>query len=215
MRIRPRRGAGERGFTLIELLIALTLVGLLSVVLVGGLRFGTRLWETGDQRGAALSQLETVQRLLRRQIGQAVLVRPGEDADAPSSFEGTAEGLRFIAPLPPYVGVGGLYRFELKTAEGDSELGLELLWQLYRPDQEEWFVEEDLTRRTLIEGIEEARFSYYGIPEGAADPEWSEAWDSDNGLPSLFSLEIAFPEGDPRPWPLLTVAFTGSNNRRR
>ena len=45
---RPRghhRHRSEAGFTLIELLVALTLLGLISVVLFGGLRFGTRAWE--------------------------------------------------------------------------------------------------------------------------------------------------------------------------
>jgi len=34
------RSSGEAGFTLIELLVALTLLGLVSVLLFGGLRFG-------------------------------------------------------------------------------------------------------------------------------------------------------------------------------
>ena len=40
-----RSKSSQFGFTLIELLIALTLFGLLSVALLGGLRFGTRVWK--------------------------------------------------------------------------------------------------------------------------------------------------------------------------
>ena len=36
---------GEAGFTLLELLISMTLLGLLMLVVLGGLRFGARAWE--------------------------------------------------------------------------------------------------------------------------------------------------------------------------
>ena len=36
---------GAAGFTLVELLVAMTLLGFLTVLLFGGLRFGTRAWE--------------------------------------------------------------------------------------------------------------------------------------------------------------------------
>ena len=42
--------AAERGFTLLELLVAITLLGLLMAALFGGLRLGTRVWETADAR---------------------------------------------------------------------------------------------------------------------------------------------------------------------
>ncbi len=212
-----RRRAAPRGFTLIELLIALTLVGMLSIILVGGLRFGTRLWETGDRRSAGLAQVEAVQGLLRRQIGQAFILRQAAGGEArAASFEGGEGRLRFTAPLPSFVGVGGVYRFEL--AEAETEEGarvLELVWQLYRPDREDWFEEEGLTRRTLIEGVESVRFRYYGNQERGQEPDWFEAWDSARGLPALIAVDLAYPEGDPRSWPDLSVALTATNPLRR
>ena len=212
-----RRRAASRGFTLIELLIALTLVGMLSIILVGGLRFGTRLWETGDRRSAGLAQVEAVQGLLRRQIGQAFVLRQAAGGEArAASFEGGAGRLRFTAPLPSFVGVGGVYRFELaeaETEEGDRVL--ELVWQVYRPDREDWFEEEGLTRRTLIEGVESLRFRYYGNQERDLEPDWFEQWDSARGLPALIAVELVYPEGDPRPWPDLTVALSAANPLRR
>ncbi|MDH3594369.1 MAG: prepilin-type N-terminal cleavage/methylation domain-containing protein, partial [Rhodospirillales bacterium] len=68
---RPRSG----GFTLVELLVALTLLGLIFVALFGGLRFGTRTWETGNQRSEAFAEVEVMQSLLRRQLAQAVTLR--------------------------------------------------------------------------------------------------------------------------------------------
>jgi general secretion pathway protein J len=49
---RPRRSAiplpRSGGFTLLELVIALTLFGIISVVLFSALRLGGRLWERVD-----------------------------------------------------------------------------------------------------------------------------------------------------------------------
>ncbi|MCH8167516.1 MAG: hypothetical protein IIC03_06255, partial [Proteobacteria bacterium] len=61
-------------------------------------------------------------------------------------------------------------------------------------------------RRVLIEGIEEAKFGYYGAARAGAEAEWRERWDGAGGLPALIALEVAFPAGDPRSWPELVVA---------
>ena len=53
--------SGARGFTLIELLIAITLLGLLMVMLTGGLRLGTRAWDVGETRLANTARLQATQ----------------------------------------------------------------------------------------------------------------------------------------------------------
>ncbi len=210
---RPGRpGGGQDGFTLIELLVALTLLGLLSVMLVGGLRFGTRLWETAGVRGEALSEVEAVQGLLRHRIAQAAILKPVPGvAFEEQGMRGGPESLRFTAPMPAYVGVGGLYRFVLEAVETEQGRGLELTWQLYRPDRDEWFDEaEDVSRRTLVDGMESLRFLYFGEFELGEDPAWVESWEVSDRLPALVAVEIGFPEGDVRRWPTLVAAPTGA-----
>lgn len=203
----PGRPGVSRGFTLVELLIALTLIGLLSVVLLGGLRFGTRVWETGHERSAASAEIEGLHGLLRRQLSQARLPAQGPGAPADTaSFVGTSERVRFTAPLPDYVGVGGLYRFELAPVERGEGAALELAWQLYRPDRSEWFEEETLSRRILIEGVERLRVRYFGTSEAGEEPQWHDSWDSPGALPALIALELEFPADDARAWPNLTIA---------
>ncbi len=208
---RRRGGRAGAGFTLVELLVALTLLGLVSVVLFGGLRFGTRAWEAGTARAERLAEVQAVQGVLRRRIAQAV--RP-EDAgaesafsDSPAAFAGEEDGLRFVALVPSRVGVGGFYLFELWVADDGDGARLELAWRLFRPEQPGGLDEPGLGgRRVLIEGFEEAKFGYYGAERAGAEAEWRERWDGADGLPALIALEVAFPAGDPRSWPDLVVA---------
>ncbi len=187
---RPRvhhRHRSEAGFTLIELLVALTLLGLISVVLFGGLRFGTRAWVVGNLRAEQLAQVQAVQALLRRRIAQAL--PPGsegaEDAGVAGPetrraiFSGQPDVLRFLAAVPSRAGVGGIYAFELAAIEdgapgrapGGGGVRLEFTWRLHRADDE------------------------------AERGELPEA-----GLPGLIAIEAEFPEGDVRSWPVLQVA---------
>lgn len=154
----------EAGFTLIELLVALTLLGLISVVLFGGLRFGTRAWEAGNLRAEQLAQVQAIQALLRRRIAQALPPEAGGAAEGAAGgaaggatggatgegprravFSGQPDALQFLAAVPSRAGVGGIYAFELAVIEdgagdgagGGAGVRLEFTWRLYRADDDE------------------------------------------------------------------------------
>lgn len=209
-----RKGrCGNSGFTLIELLIALTLFGLLSVALVGGLRFGTRVWERGHEQSVAFTEVEAVHGFLRQLLEQARLsVQVLDDRRSDRGFVGSADHIEFLAPLPQYVGLGGLYRFHLSgiTESGTEELILS--WELYRPDQVGTAEEDQVSQRVLLEDIERLEVRYYGAFEADHDPEWHEAWDADTHLPRLVSIELAFPPDDLRLWPEFVVAPVTARN---
>lgn len=209
----PRR---SRGFTLIELLIALTLVGLLTVVLFGGLRFGTRAWEAGSERADQLAEIEAVRGLLRRQIIQALppgrLGRSAEAGDEETAFAGGEHELRFTSLVPAHIGVGGIYRFRIALTDGGEGRRLELSWRIDRPDAEGFDVEDEPLlggHRVLLEGIEEGAFRYYGTRDQDAvggDADWYGDWEGDRSLPELVALDLTFASGDSRAWPELLVA---------
>ncbi len=202
-----RSKSSQFGFTLIELLVALTLFGLLSVALLGGLRFGTRVWETGHERSAAFFEVETVHGFLRKQLSQArVLAQSRDDELGASMFVGTSERLLFVAPLPEYVGLGGLYRFELTHSDDSDGRKLVLSWELYRTDREQGKDEESISRRILLGDIDVLQIRYYGTLDPDADAEWQDAWDAAGRLPLLITLDLKFPESDVRFWPTFVVA---------
>ena len=213
---RDNRSLCLGGFTLIELLVALTLFGVISVVLMGGLRFGTRVWESGDARAQALAEVEAVQGILRRYMSQAMVPQPfGRPVRNAKAFIGDAERLRLITIVPAHIGVGGLYQVEIAMAE-DSDLevpALELKWSLYRADDprriEELGEGEDTLvggRRTLLTGVKSIAFAYYGEAGfDLGESEWRDEWLEDEFLPSLISLNVEFAEGFEQFWPELVV----------
>ena len=131
-----RAGGSGQGFTLVELLVVLALLGLVSVALVGALRFGLRAWDTGERRVEQLNRVQAVQAFLRRRIQQATLLQSGAP-DAAATLADGAGLLGFIAPLPAHLGVGGPHMFSLRLEAGADRRGLILDWWLDRPEASE------------------------------------------------------------------------------
>jgi general secretion pathway protein J len=213
---RHSRRPNEAGFTLVELLVALTLLGLISVVLFGGLRFGTRAWEASSVQAERLAKVQAVQGLLRRRIAQALPPGPeGTRVAGPEEgravFSGDSDALQFLAVVPSRAGVGGIYAFDLTVIDDGEGARLELTWRLHRADDDEAARDEIPAaglggRRILIDGLARAQFRYFGAMGPGQAADWGDSWDAGAGLPGLIAIEAEFPEGDGRAWPVLRVA---------
>lgn len=205
---RQRRAAG---FTLLELLVAITLLGLIAVMLAGGLRLGARVWERGQEHAEDLAQLEVVQGFLRRQLSQAYPLRL-TDADAPArtAFQGRPEALRFAVLAPPQFGFGGFYLLTVDLEEGDEGGRLRLSARAYHPEMEEQPREGEVRESVLLERVAAVEFAYFGAQAPDEPPLWQDRWEGDgervSELPALVRLRLAFGEGDGRYWPELIVA---------
>lgn len=100
----------DGGFTLLELLAALTVLGVLMVLMFGGLRFGARVWERGEGDLRAMVEMQAVTSLIRRQVSQAMpssaATAAGADETAGAGGVGAAGGL---AGLGRSAGVNGMF----------------------------------------------------------------------------------------------------------
>lgn len=202
--------ARSHGFTLVELLVVLATVGLLSLLLLGTLRFGVRAWESGVERVAQEQEIVLAQSLLRRLLGQAqLLAEEGEAEDRPV-FVGGRERLRFVAPLPPHLTVGGFYVLSLELNHGTNTQDLLIRWHLYRPDDDPEDFESSTPRAkhaNLLDQIESLSLEYFGAAEDDYDPTWMESWDRADALPQLVRVGVEFGDDDDRWWPDLVVAL--------
>ncbi|MCU0893801.1 MAG: prepilin-type N-terminal cleavage/methylation domain-containing protein [Rhodospirillales bacterium] len=208
------RAGGEAGFTLLELLAALTVLGILMAMMFGGLRFGARVWESGDQGLRGLAELQTASGFIRRQIAQAIPVDAGwsQQETARAGFRGTERAVRLVGPAPSQFLPGGLYEMVFGISDADTgSRDFSVWWRpLARADEVAAVgIEADWRTRqaVLVEGVSEVRISYFGRGEEMdEEPRWHERWDTMTLPPALVSVRIAFPPGDRRFWPDLVVA---------
>lgn len=180
----------EHGFTLIELLVALSLLGMVSLMIIGGIRFGSRTWERTVSSSENLNAVVATQRFLRARLSEAV-----------GQVGGGGDSLFFESVWLSSLGAGGLYRFELGLTENGALL---LSW---RPaDIEEEPPVELVGERELLTGVVALEIGYFGAPEGEEAPVWTDAWEVEDRRPRLVSVVLRF-EDARRSWPPLIVAL--------
>ncbi len=206
---RPPNSARKRragGFTLVELLVALVLLGFISVLMLGGLRFGARAWEAGDARIQRIADVQVAQRFLRRQIAAArPLASRQDDRSSDIGFAGDGTRMRLIAPLPAHLALGGLYRVSLFVDDHDGRDRLMLAWRLYQSEDDDVRPAEG-HESVLVDDVAEVEFSYLRVAAEGGDTEWVDRWEDETGLPALVRVAISFDDDDGRTWPPLIVA---------
>ena len=208
---RSRRARPASGFTLLELLIAITLLGLIAVLLAGGVRLGARVWETADEHAEALAQLEVVQGFLRRQLSQTYPLRLVDaDSRSHSAFQGGPETLQFAVLAPPQFGFGGFYLLAIDLTETAEGRQLRLTARQYHPEMIERPEAGEVRETVLLDRVAAVEFSYFGAPVPDEPPFWQEHWGGEgeraSELPALVRLRLAFERDDGRYWPELVVA---------
>ena len=201
-----RAGRAEGGFTLLEMLVALTLLGFILTAAFGGLQLGTRVWEASDARAAELSDREIVQRVLAQSLARVYpLVEERDDGTKVHVFSGRPDGLRFVAVMPPYPSVGGLYRLAFAVEEDRRSWRLTMTRDLNDRLPDVGKEDEALRRGTLLSSPGKIRFSYYGQADAFEEATWSERWDSSERLPQLVKLTIDGERSDSAPWPEIVL----------
>jgi general secretion pathway protein J len=192
------------GFTLIELLIAMSLMGIVLVLLYGGLRLGMRGWESGERHATQLNDTQLAQDFIRRQLRQSVSAFRNDEQQGRRVivFEGETQRLGVVTPMLEYLGMGGLYVMQLDRVEADGIDHLRLRWYPYRPTGEG---EDDAQETLLLDDVNQVEWAYYGFEQDAQEPRWFDRWENDQQRPLLVRLSWSV-HGEA--WPDLMVPLT-------
>jgi len=199
----------HRGFTMIELLVALGLFALMSSVLFGSLRLASRSTDAGEEKAQASSGMRLASDYLRTQLGSQHPQRMRKILEFPLLFGGSADEVRYTAPLPGRVGLGGMWYYKLSVAPVPGKQRTALVLDRMIPDLDALsmptFTEAE--RSVLADDIKSIKVSYFGRDRGTSldtAPTWRANWEDSQLLPILIQVEVTPRAGEP--WPPLLIA---------
>ncbi|MDE2184068.1 MAG: prepilin-type N-terminal cleavage/methylation domain-containing protein [Alphaproteobacteria bacterium] len=187
------------GFTLLELLIATALLAMLTVVLFGGVRFGTRVWETAESSAAGTDRVLAAQATLSNEIAAAypLFIRVSA-TDAHAAFEGGPDRLTFLAPAKSPRGALEWVTIGTVTQNGVRSLAMWTALEL-SPDS------RPRLAATLLKGVRSLDIDYFGAYSPRDPPAWRRDWSGAVTIPSLVRVRATLVDGH-TVWPELTVA---------
>jgi general secretion pathway protein J len=196
----------SRGFTLVEILLALALMSMLLALAYGGLRASTRAANKGQAILQESGRVRMAHQFVRKQLNQMAFLAFSTDPtdEERAVFEGEAKRIRFVAPMPGYLGFGGPQVQELAIVPGDEGEMLVLSHALLQGFEEQKLFERDPI--ILLDKIEFAEFSFLGRDEMGELSALTNRWEQPELLPESVSLEIEFTEDVYIKWPLLIAS---------
>ncbi len=186
------------GFTLLEMLIVLALLSILTVILTGTIYLG--ITARARVTGVAQDQQDfsDLRRILVLELGRAypdwITNGPNQAID----FDGASDHLTFLAPALDVQG-DGLAHYELAVSQlnGRPAILLQTTLSTINPAP-------TLTTHFAI-GLSALKFEYFGIPRDGGAALWQNNWTMRTSPPDLVAIQVTFPKGDHRSWPVLVI----------
>lgn len=191
------------GFTLLEVLAALALLSLLLLGVYSGVRSATHTVQAGTLKIEQLDEVRSAQMFLRRELEQAMAQAIARDDSGNNIyFIGSSDEMRFVAPMPDYLGVSGPQIVDIKIVSGGDH-GKQLVASLavLPPDGSKPKPLGD--PQVLVDGVTDGSFSYRGINQQGQATDWQSDWQDPGFMPNLVSIKLTLRSG--REWPQLSA----------
>ena len=149
---------------------------------------------------------------MRRQFSQGMLTpfqRPDPTSGVEAKiFEGSADRVQFVAPMPGYLSRGGAHVQELAVVRGSNGLNLQFRFAQLNGFEADEGISAEVEPVVLMDGLGDARFEYRSVEDGELS-DWSSDWEQEFRLPAMVRLVVEFRQGDARKWPAFEVAMPG------
>lgn len=175
------------GFTLLEMLIAMSLLGLMLVLLGSGLTISRHALEMSDRYTARLTEIRAAQDFLRGALQQALpLAFDGNQYEQGQVFEGDSRHLRFVAALPNTV-AGRLQVHSLSLVDNSlNGQDLQVVFtQLSSAGSLPWGEPQ-----RLLHDLSRLQLSYRGLDEQQKLTNWMPTWPWPKRLPHYVRIQI-------------------------
>jgi len=177
------------GFTLIELAVSLALAGLVSVILLYGVRFSALGLDRLSHHAEQVDDRRSIEALIRRAFASVAAIPVYEGA---ASFAGGPTGVKFLSLAED--GGPGLYRVELALDATRRDRPLILSRRLANPTGS-----ARLRQSVLAQNLGLFQIAYFGAISPDAEPAWQARWDGLVYPPKLVRITLSGVDGRERP----------------
>lgn len=192
----------QHGYTLLEMMVALTLFGVISIVLVSSLGMAVRGMESGDRHAERVRHMMALQTFLREKIQTAKFVRDKDDSKK-LSFQGEADAITFVSEVPRSIVQGALAQYRIHLAYTANERELEIALEEYPKDERSRrFTFNQAVRVADIASFE---ITYFGAIDAREEKSWHAQWTNQNKLPTLVKIQLGL--NTEMHWPALVIAL--------
>ncbi len=193
----------SRGFTLVELLVAMALLSLVMLGLVTAMRSFAQTETRIDDRIRRDEDFRVTEQFLRTVLGamapRATRSAPGGPRQV--AFSGSGDELQWIGVMPARHGAGGLYRFRLFVAPGESGQPGALVLEFAPLTNFDAPLESGPGQsRVMVAAVTDVTFRYQDSTQG--DAAWSSGWPSADRLPRRIGVQARTRTGI---WPEIVV----------
>lgn len=199
MRLPADMHRNDAGFGLTETLVSLALLAILSLLILQGAGAGRNIWRGVAARAETSESIQATQTLIRDRFEKLFPATRYDTQQPYPDFGGTSSVVTFLGPSAQASGPGVLRYTLHMDATGDlvfssvsEALGIHPEIFKVKPRNE-----------VLLRGIKGIAVSY--LDNSANATSWRTAWDRRPYLPALIRLQVMFPAGDARWWPVLMV----------
>lgn len=190
------------GFTLIEVLIAMTLLGIMAVLLFGSMKICADSWQKGEDKITEVNDVAVVYQFFQHHLSTAKpLWDDFSEENKVFAFQGRNQALQFVSAFPASAKKSGPQLFSLKLInDGDGQAIQASITPFYPvADGEEWRKEEI----TLLRHVRSFSLSYFGLDEYQPEGLWQDDWLEKETSPRLVKIKIARDDGSF--WPEMIV----------
>ena len=185
-RARSRRAAG---FTLVELAVALALAGLVSVILLYGVRVSALGLDRLSRHAEQVDDRRSIEALIRRAFASVAAIPVYQGAP---SFVGGPTGVKFLSLGED--GGPGLYRVEIGLDANRRDRPLILSRRLANPSAS---ARQQLS--VLARDVAVFQIVYFGAVSPNDEPVWQARWEGLGYPPKLVRITLSGADGQIRP----------------
>ncbi len=208
--VRPK---ADSGFTLIEVLIAMTLLGVMVVLLFSSMKICADSWQKGEDKITEVNDVAVVYQFFQHHLSTAKPLWDDfsdENKIKIFAFQGKSQELQFVSAFPASAKKSGLQLFSLKLINDGTEQIIQVSITPFFPSAEgqEWRHEEV----TLLRHVRNFSLSYFGSDDTQVEGFWQEDWLAKGSQPQLVKIKIERDGGSFWPEMVVELKSVGTSN---